>query len=48
MRVFDFGPSKPLDASVFLFKKHECRRIFDQGVADAAALAAEPGRWRVL
>lgn len=47
VRVFDLGPSKPLDTSVFLFKKHECRRIFDQGVLDAAALAAEPARWRV-
>lgn len=48
IRVFEFTPSKPLDISVFLFKKHECRRIFDQGVGDAAFLLEDPGRFRLL
>lgn len=47
VRVFEFTPSKPLDISVFLFKKHECRRVFDQGVADAGALLADPGKYRL-
>lgn len=48
VRVFEFTPSKPLDASVFLFKKHECRRIFDQGVDDASLLLKDPARYRLL
>lgn len=48
IRVFEFTPSKPLDISVFLFKKHECRRIFDQGVSDAALLLADPAKYRKI
>lgn len=48
IRVFEFTPSKPLDISIFLFKKHECRRIFDQGVEDTALLLADPARFRLL
>lgn len=48
VRVFEFTPSKPLDISVFLFKKHECRRIFDQGVADADLLFKDPSKYRRL
>lgn len=48
VRVFEFTPSKPLDISVFLFRKEECRRVFDQGVGDAAGFVADPGRWRLL
>lgn len=48
VRVFEFTPSKPLDISVFLFRKHECRRIFDQGVGDAELLLKDPGRYRLI
>ncbi|MBI3299681.1 MAG: patatin-like phospholipase family protein [Elusimicrobia bacterium] len=48
VRVFEFGPSRPLDISVFGFKKDECRRVFDQGVGDAAVLAKDASPWRVL
>ncbi len=48
VRVIEFTPSKPLDISVFLFKKHECRRIFDQGVADADLLFKDPSKYRRL
>jgi len=35
LRAFEVNPSKPLDMSVFLFKKDECRAAFDLGVEDA-------------
>ncbi|MBI5596592.1 MAG: patatin-like phospholipase family protein [Elusimicrobia bacterium] len=47
VRVFEFAPLEPLDMSVFLFKKEECRRAFDQGAADAALFVGDPGRWRI-
>lgn len=47
VRVFEFCPSTPLDMSVFLFKRAECRRAFEQGVADATALVGDPGRYRL-
>ncbi|MDE2291348.1 MAG: patatin-like phospholipase family protein [Elusimicrobia bacterium] len=48
VRVFEFYPSRHLDESVFLFKKHECRRLFDLGVRDAAGLVSGAGRFRIL
>ena len=47
LRVFEFCPSSPLDMSVFLFKRHECRRAFEAGAAEAASLVADPGRYRL-
>jgi predicted acylesterase/phospholipase RssA len=48
IRAFALHPAKPLNMSVFGFKKSECREAFDRGLADAHAYAANPAAYRIF
>lgn len=48
LRAFEFNPRKPLNISVFGFDRKECRRAFDQGVADAGTYLKAPKTFRIL